>query len=59
MTHHKTHALKPFWFHHKTHAPHKARRFDWAVPAIVVGLCITLTAVYTLSFLLYQSVLLP
>lgn len=59
MTHHKTHALKSSWSHHRIHAPHEAKRFDWAVPAIILGLCITLAAVYALSFLLYQSVLLP
>ncbi|MDP1548285.1 MAG: hypothetical protein Q8L87_19905 [Anaerolineales bacterium] len=56
MTHHKTHALKPFWFHHK---PHTAKRFDWAIPAIIVGVCADLTLIYVWSFYIYQSVLLP
>jgi hypothetical protein len=59
MTTHKTHALKPFWSHHKPYSKHHAERFDWAVPAILLGLCLTLTAIYALSFVLYQSVLLP
>jgi hypothetical protein len=55
MTHHKTHALKPFW----SHSHHKAKQFDHAIPIIVTGLCITLTVIYVWSFHLYQSVLLP
>jgi hypothetical protein len=54
-----THALKPLCFHHKAHSLHRARRFDWAIPAIIVGLCLTMTVIYMLSFILYQSVLLP
>jgi hypothetical protein len=59
MTHHKTYALKPLWFHYKPRSPHQARRFDWAIPAIIAGLCLTLTVIYALSFILYQPVLLP
>lgn len=59
MAHHKTHALKPFWSHHNSHASHKVKRFDRAIPAIVIGLCITLTVIYVWSIYLYQSVLLP
>jgi hypothetical protein len=59
MTHHKTHALKPVWFHHKPHSPHRVKRFDRAVPAIILGLCLTLITIYAWSFYLYQSILLP
>ncbi len=60
MTHHKIHALKTSWSHHQSHASHsRVKRFDRAVPAIVIGLCVDLALVYVWSFQLYQSILLP
>lgn len=55
MTHNKTRTLKTIWFHHELHSQHIIKGFDWVVPAIILGLCLTLIAVYAWSFYLYQS----